>query len=92
MRAELPNALEQEVAKQLDCILPAKTKRLTFRRKSLRKTDVMSKTIVEEDNSEGDDVCCGGIGRLRDKKGVIESFFASFIANDTKPLYSTPIN
>ena len=55
MRAELPNALEQEVAKQLDCILPAKTKRLTFRRKSLKKTDVISKTIVEEDDSEAEE-------------------------------------
>ena len=54
MRADLPGALEQEVAKQLDCILPAKPKKLSFRRKSLKKTDVMSKTI-EECNEDSDE-------------------------------------
>ena len=54
MRADLPGALEQEVAKQLDCILPAKPRKLSFRRKSLKKTDVMSKTI-EECNEDSDE-------------------------------------
>ena len=56
MRADLPIALEQEVAKQLDCILPAKPqrRRLSFRRKSFKKTDVISKTIDEEYNEDGE--------------------------------------